>query len=143
MAVHTERNRITSCTLSDVDECALAPAVPPIICICAPPAPCEALCVNTVGSYTCGCTDGYVLNSDDFTCDGKYIGTTRDKFGQCPPPMANSILTVHDSYTSGHSSNSNDFIVNWTVLLLYKYTPFSQLECILAVTMKEWETNQS
>ena len=29
-------------------------------------------CQNTVGSYTCNCTAGYVLNGDGRTCDGEF-----------------------------------------------------------------------
>ena len=33
---------------------------------------CSQTCTNTEGSFTCGCTDGYVLNVDGTTCDGMY-----------------------------------------------------------------------
>ena len=29
-------------------------------------------CVNTIGSYTCGCNSGYLLDTDGFTCNGKH-----------------------------------------------------------------------
>ena len=32
---------------------------------------CTHNCNNTAGSYQCYCEDGYKLNSDDHTCDGK------------------------------------------------------------------------
>ena len=32
---------------------------------------CAHNCNNTAGSYQCYCEDGYKLNSDDHTCDGK------------------------------------------------------------------------
>ena len=32
---------------------------------------CEQGCVNTNGSFMCNCTDGYVLNGDGLSCDGK------------------------------------------------------------------------
>ena len=32
---------------------------------------CAQICNNTVGSFTCGCYDGYLLNSDEISCDGK------------------------------------------------------------------------
>ena len=42
----------------DIDEC--AEAIPY----------CEQNCSNTEGSYTCGCQDGYLLNTDGRRCDG-------------------------------------------------------------------------
>jgi len=29
---------------------------------------CEQVCINTAGSYTCACAEGYALNDDGFTC---------------------------------------------------------------------------
>ena len=34
---------------------------------------CSQTCTNTVGGFTCGCNDGYVLNVDGTTCDGMYM----------------------------------------------------------------------
>ena len=34
---------------------------------------CEQLCNNTDGSYQCGCREGYTLNTDGMTCDGRPI----------------------------------------------------------------------
>lgn len=34
---------------------------------------CSQLCSNTVGSYTCGCRDGYRLASDGRTCNGNSV----------------------------------------------------------------------
>ena len=31
---------------------------------------CEQTCTNTEGSFTCGCQDGFSLNTDGRTCDG-------------------------------------------------------------------------
>ena len=31
---------------------------------------CSQECFNTVGSYYCGCDDGYLLGSDNHTCTG-------------------------------------------------------------------------
>ena len=31
---------------------------------------CAQLCNNTVGSFFCGCNEGYLLNTDDADCDG-------------------------------------------------------------------------
>lgn len=32
---------------------------------------CAHVCNNTVGSLSCGCNEGYLLNSDEINCDGK------------------------------------------------------------------------
>lgn len=44
--------------LSDQDECAVYGA-------------CSQTCVNTHGSYTCGCVEGYVLQPDNRSCKAK------------------------------------------------------------------------
>ena len=31
---------------------------------------CSQLCNNTIGSYQCYCEDGYILDSDEHTCNG-------------------------------------------------------------------------
>ncbi|CAI9570965.1 unnamed protein product, partial [Staurois parvus] len=33
---------------------------------------CQQICVSTPGSYTCACRDGYTLNEDGKTCNGKF-----------------------------------------------------------------------
>ena len=33
---------------------------------------CTQTCTNTDGSFTCGCNTGYLLDTDGFTCNGKY-----------------------------------------------------------------------
>ena len=33
--------------------------------------PCGQLCMNTDGSYECGCTSGYELQQDEQTCEGQ------------------------------------------------------------------------
>ena len=34
---------------------------------------CDQTCTNTNGSYTCSCSDGYVLDADGHNCNGKVI----------------------------------------------------------------------
>ena len=33
---------------------------------------CTQICINTDGSFTCGCNSGYLLDTDGFTCSGKH-----------------------------------------------------------------------
>ena len=49
--------------ISDIDECELN-----YINRCGRKA--EVLCINTIGSYTCDCIEGYILQ-DNITCIGK------------------------------------------------------------------------
>ena len=32
---------------------------------------CSQFCNNTIGSYLCACSDGYVLAADNYTCNSK------------------------------------------------------------------------
>jgi fibulin 1/2 len=34
---------------------------------------CQETCTNTMGSYICGCNEGFRLNSDGRTCYGRSI----------------------------------------------------------------------
>ena len=34
---------------------------------------CEHNCNNTLGSYTCSCSDGYILDRDGIQCNGKKV----------------------------------------------------------------------
>ena len=40
---------------------------------------CQHHCHDSDGSYTCSCSNGYQLNSDGHTCDGKFLITTAPK----------------------------------------------------------------
>ena len=33
---------------------------------------CPQTCMNTEGSFTCGCNSGYILDTDGTTCNGMY-----------------------------------------------------------------------
>ena len=33
---------------------------------------CSQVCINTDGSFTCGCNDGYLLDTDGTSCNGMY-----------------------------------------------------------------------
>ena len=45
----------------DIDECRLGSSN------------CTQLCSNTIGSYLCGCNNGYILGMDNITCNGKTL----------------------------------------------------------------------
>ena len=45
----------------DIDECGLGTSN------------CTQLCSNTIGSYLCGCNNGYILGMDNITCNGKTL----------------------------------------------------------------------
>ncbi len=45
--------------IADVDECTVDNGG------------CHHNCLNLIGSYTCSCNGGYVLNADQHTCEGK------------------------------------------------------------------------
>ena len=32
---------------------------------------CEQICSNAVGSFICGCRDGYNLSQDEYTCESE------------------------------------------------------------------------
>ena len=34
---------------------------------------CEQNCQNTIGSYSCSCLTGYLIDSNDHNCTGLYI----------------------------------------------------------------------
>ena len=44
--------------LLDVDECESTPA------------PCGGSCINTKGSFVCGCSSLFVLSDDEVNCEG-------------------------------------------------------------------------
>ena len=46
-------------TYTDIDECAMLPN------------PCDQICTNSEGSFVCSCNDGYVLDDDQTSCNGK------------------------------------------------------------------------
>ena len=36
------------------------------------PNPCDHTCTNNEGSFNCSCNNGYVLDDDQQSCNGKY-----------------------------------------------------------------------
>ena len=35
---------------------------------------CSQVCIDTVGSYSCDCLDGFILQADETSCDGQQCG---------------------------------------------------------------------
>ncbi len=35
--------------------------------------PCEQVCINNEGSFTCSCNTGYELQEDRSSCEGPYV----------------------------------------------------------------------
>jgi len=52
-------NKILICKSTDTNECKANI--------------CSQKCTNSEGSYTCSCYDGYTLNGDKSSCDGKLL----------------------------------------------------------------------
>ena len=52
---------LLSCTPLDVNECSSNNGG------------CQQLCADTQGSFTCGCSSGYVLSSDGRSCNGMFM----------------------------------------------------------------------
>ena len=44
----------------ETDECAASPS------------PCQHVCTNTVGSFQCSCNNGYLIDSDETSCNGMF-----------------------------------------------------------------------
>ncbi len=94
----------------DVDECAQSN-------------PCQDGCVNTVSSFVCNCSSGYLLSSNGHTCLGEdlfcmidYIIATRLDVnecstgnGGCSQICTNTVGTYSCGCTSGYTL-SNDTI---------------------------------
>ena len=63
IGLHAHTTLIISCL--DINECAEGSDE------------CDEHCYNTIGSYSCNCTEpGYQLHSDGTTCQGQYIFMT-------------------------------------------------------------------
>ena len=41
---------------------------------------CTQLCANNEGSFRCGCNEGYVLDTNGFSCNGSYSSSTVVRF---------------------------------------------------------------
>ena len=52
---------LTLSTPTDINECSIGNGG------------CQQTCINTPGSYRCGCRSGYKLTSDNTTCEGNIL----------------------------------------------------------------------
>ena len=41
---------------------------------------CDQFCENTNGSYKCSCQEGYILDNDGLTCNGKLYALKKQLF---------------------------------------------------------------
>ena len=59
---------------------------------------CDQLCNNTLGSFSCGCAEGYLLNGDSINCDGELITRLQSCVHFCvsvyEAVLTNSALTM-------------------------------------------------
>ncbi|XP_059162706.1 fibrillin-1-like [Physella acuta] len=81
--------------IHDIDECNTQPS------------PCQQICTNTIGSYTCSCNDGYVISSTDQTqCDDI------DECSAEPSPCQQNCTNTDGNFTCsckpGFAVNSTD-----------------------------------
>ncbi len=89
---------------SDVDECALSQDL------------CEQNCQNTVGSYTCSCRSGFILNNDQRACDGECGYTAQYlsvKMESCNLMLSFFVIAIDkDECASPDSNNCQQLCVN-------------------------------
>ena len=53
---------------------------------------CAQVCTNTLGTYTCGCNEGYMLNIDGRFCDGRnFSNLDTDLVALLPQPLASVV----------------------------------------------------
>ena len=70
---------------------------------------CSQLCVNTIGSYTCSCQDGYELSNDNQTCTDIDECTIKDN-GGCEQICHNTNGSYYCSCPTGYLLHNNDHI---------------------------------
>ena len=80
---------------ADVDECIVTPEV------CGT----GGTCVNTVGSYVCTCTSGYIWSSDDGTCVSK-LCNVHTHLNLHDSPMV-AVLLQHTLQHAGLNAHTN------------------------------------
>ena len=57
---------------------------------------CQHHCHDSDGSYTCSCSNGYQLNSDGHTCEGKFVITTAPKLDTNSELCINTEQNIND-----------------------------------------------
>ena len=66
---------------------------------------CDQLCENTVGSFQCGCNEGYFLNNDGKTCED-VNECTRDT-DNCQQGCTNTIGSFECTCFTGYELNDD------------------------------------
>lgn len=79
-------------------------------------ADCEQLCVNTPGSFSCKCENGFLLRGDNKTCE-ESVTSNSETVAAASRCYANcdTVLRLHDKVKSFSKSNSLQ------ILLKYEY----------------------
>lgn len=86
------------CFVSDVDECSESTDD------CSP----DAVCINTVGSFTCICNDGYT--GDGIVCTGKNLGTHLHAGALVPNIVSTSTSSLNPQLTLHTLSYVSNFV---------------------------------
>lgn len=100
-----------SCFFSDINECLNGNGN------------CTQLCTNTIGSYSCSCANGYLMQADGRTCIGKLIiilinveyilkqfpdiNECATSNGNCTQVCTNTVGSYYCSCMTGYTLNSN------------------------------------
>ena len=83
---------------------------------------CSQICVNTIGSYTCSCQNGYKLSNDNHTCTDIDECTVNNN-GGCEQICHNTSGSYYCSCLTGYLLNNNDHYCTGEFLLfkLFKH----------------------
>ncbi|KAI8505851.1 dendrite reproteinration, partial [Branchiostoma belcheri] len=68
---------------------------------------CAQVCINTDGSFTCGCNDGYVLNADGVSCDD--VDECAADTDNCAQTCTNTVGSFTCGCNDGYVLNTDGF----------------------------------